>query len=348
MNTVTLAVVGAVLAELILGRKLGSKAIVLGLIIMVLPDVDLLVTSFMEDWSKLDLVKRVSHSLAFSLLASSILGWIFAQLYTRSGVSQAKFTIFSLTLFWVHIGLDVFTIEGAALLYPIRDQRFSLSILSPQDPGLVLAPLLGLVLVFFIVKKPSWKRFVLTFSLVLSAFYVVLALTNKAVVDAIFANALHLQGRSAMDTESYPTSWNNLYWYVIAKEPSGFHLGYYSLLEEGQEVTFMYIPSNQRLLPDTLKQDFRILELASMTQGFYSLRSSDSTEFVYWDLRYGLENGLTDTLQHIQPYRSYKFHRQEADDWKFSLLRVQPMYPWDELKMIWGKLSVAAIKKAAS
>lgn len=75
MDSVTQIVLGAAVGELVLGRKIGNKAMLWGAIAGTIPDLDVLSRSLFDDLTANELHRGVTHSILFSALMAPVLGW---------------------------------------------------------------------------------------------------------------------------------------------------------------------------------------------------------------------------------------------------------------------------------
>lgn len=77
MDSLTQIVLGAAVGELVLGRKVGNKAILWGAIAGTIPDLDVLSKLFFDDLRANEVHRGVTHSILFSLVLAPVFGqWI--------------------------------------------------------------------------------------------------------------------------------------------------------------------------------------------------------------------------------------------------------------------------------
>lgn len=77
MDSLTQIVLGAAVGELVLGKKVGNKAILWGAIAGTIPDLDVLNRVFFDDLRANELHRGVTHSIFFSSVMAPILGrWV--------------------------------------------------------------------------------------------------------------------------------------------------------------------------------------------------------------------------------------------------------------------------------
>lgn len=81
MDSLTQIALGAAVAEITLGKKIGNKAIFWGAVAGTIPDLDILANGFMSPLDALATHRGISHSFVFAILASLGLGplvqWIY-------------------------------------------------------------------------------------------------------------------------------------------------------------------------------------------------------------------------------------------------------------------------------
>ncbi|MBP6311452.1 MAG: metal-dependent hydrolase [Flavobacteriales bacterium] len=75
MDSVTQIVLGAAVGELVLGRKIGNKAMLWGAIAGTIPDLDVLNRSLFDDLRANELHRGITHSILFSAVMAPVLGW---------------------------------------------------------------------------------------------------------------------------------------------------------------------------------------------------------------------------------------------------------------------------------
>lgn len=76
MDSLTQIVLGAAVGEVVLGKKLGNKAMLWGAIAGTIPDLDVYQSLFFDKLTANELHRGFSHSILFSLIFAPILAWI--------------------------------------------------------------------------------------------------------------------------------------------------------------------------------------------------------------------------------------------------------------------------------
>ncbi|MAI24374.1 MAG: hypothetical protein CL828_09970 [Crocinitomicaceae bacterium] len=81
MDSLSQIVLGAAVGELVLGKKLGNRAMVWGAVAGTLPDMDVLGQFFLNELDNLAFHRGISHSLTATVLGSLFFGWATDRLY---------------------------------------------------------------------------------------------------------------------------------------------------------------------------------------------------------------------------------------------------------------------------
>lgn len=89
MDSLTQIVLGAGVGELILGRKLGNRAMVWGAIAATIPDLDVLSGPWLSPAESLHAHRGFSHSVFFALMAPALYAFLLRKLY-GSGINLEK------------------------------------------------------------------------------------------------------------------------------------------------------------------------------------------------------------------------------------------------------------------
>ena len=90
MDSLTQIVLGAAVGEVVLGRKIGNRAMIWGAIGGTIPDLDVLANVFMNDLDASVVHRGITHSIFFAVLAPVVFAWLLSHLY-RSGAYRNSF-----------------------------------------------------------------------------------------------------------------------------------------------------------------------------------------------------------------------------------------------------------------
>ena len=81
MDSLSQIVLGAAVGEVVLGRRIGNRAMVWGAVAGTIPDMDVLGKFFLSELDNLGFHRGISHSLLFCVLGALAFGWITDRLY---------------------------------------------------------------------------------------------------------------------------------------------------------------------------------------------------------------------------------------------------------------------------
>ncbi len=85
MDSLTQITLGAAVGEVVLGRKLGNRAMLWGAVAGTIPDLDVMANLVTDEISALAFHRAITHSLTFSVVASPILGWLLHRMDGHEG-----------------------------------------------------------------------------------------------------------------------------------------------------------------------------------------------------------------------------------------------------------------------
>ena len=81
MDSLSQIVLGAAVGEVVLGRRIGNRAMVWGAVAGTIPDMDVLGQYFLSELDNLAFHRGISHSLLFTVLGALAFGWATDRLY---------------------------------------------------------------------------------------------------------------------------------------------------------------------------------------------------------------------------------------------------------------------------
>jgi inner membrane protein len=287
MDSLTQIVLGAGVAELSLGKKIGNKAQLWGAIIGTIPDLDVLGRIWQSEYEALLSHRAGSHAIFTFLFLAPALGWLLHKLY--KGKDGTTFWDWTKMAWWVlltHALLDSFTTWGTQLFWPFDHTRVAFNNIFVADPLYTLPFLICVIACMFYKRTSKGRNRWNMAGIIISSVYMMITLVNKATVDRVMEHNLREQGISTMQYSTYPSPLNNILWYGVAEGPSNFYVGYYSLLDNGTRVKFREIPKNHNLIPRKGNEEFfGCMEWVS--KGYHQLEMRDDT-LLWHDLRFGL------------------------------------------------------------
>jgi inner membrane protein len=336
MDSLTQITLGAAVGEAVLGRQLGNRAIAWGAVFGTLPDMDMVLTPFLDSVQFIVYHRGLSHSLLGVAVASPVLSWAFTRWYRRSEptIRYTRWLLFFLLVFLTHILLDCCTNYGTQVFAPFSDHRVAWNTIFIIDP-LYTVPFSASVLAcLFLNRTSGWRRTLNYAGLLVSTGYLALTLLNKHHVDNVVAGALARENIVAHRFMTCPTPLNSILWYVLAEDEHGYHVGFYSLLDSSDNVRFQAIPRRAELLGD-LAGTYEVDRLIWFADGYYSVRPH--TEGVRLHvMKFGKLNLSGE--QELYPF-TYQIHR--GDRTGLDIERFEP--PREEslqqlLARLWRRL----------
>ncbi len=235
MDSITQAALGAAVGELMLGKRLGNRALAWGALIATLPDLDALATIPVFDTAHMLWWHRgPSHSLLVMVAASFALAPWLAKRWKRDKVSKALAGWFVFAVWSSHVLIDCFTVYGTSVAWPLPVPRVAFNHLFIIDPFFTLPLVVALVGLAFLRSKKLWpkRRRLLAWGLGLATAYALLSVAMKFVASAGFDADLARRGVPYLRRMEAPTPFNILLWRSVVDRGDEFWVGYRSVFEK--------------------------------------------------------------------------------------------------------------------
>jgi inner membrane protein len=301
MDSVTHIVLGAAMGEILAGKRLGKKALLIGAVANSLPDVDFLAAFWLDTSRDVWFHRGITHSFLFVGLMTGLLAVIARRVYRSSGMGFRDWGLFFGLELFSHIFIDAFNAYGTGWFEPFNHYRVNFSVLFVADP--FYSCWLGIaVLALLILRKDSrargwWARF----GLLMSSIYLCYCLVNKWRIDGVVERALRAQGVPYDRYFTTPTPLNNWLWYVVVEDSAGYYTAYRSVFDSrSRPVSFRWQPRNEKALePFRGRKD--VGYLLRFSQGYYTIGSWKDS-LVFNVLRFGEMKGWAD------PEAPFVFH----------------------------------------
>lgn len=278
VDWITQAALGALMGDLMMGKRLGNRALAWGALFGSLPKLlEVLVSPVLDTAREL----AWGHGIGHSLLAMALGSWGIAQglakLWRREKISKAQAGAFVFAVWWVHVLVDCFTVEGAAVLWPVMNKRVTFNFLYQTDI-LFTAPLVVTVVWLAFLREPMAKksrskqpapvskRKKLAYGgLGLSAAYALLAVGMKFVASAGFDADLARRGTKYERRMEAPTPFNILLWRSVVDRGAEFWVGYRSVFERrGSPVRWtVYLKNGDSLTQVAARRETRTITAVS-------------------------------------------------------------------------------------
>ena len=285
MDSLTQIVLGASVGEVVLGKKVGNKAILWGAIAGTLPDLDVLLRYFTDEISSTQMHRGFSHSIVFAVLIAPLLAWIAKKIHFK--LKEVSFKDWTKLFFWTtvtHPLLDAHTTWGTQFFWPFN-YRLAYQNIFVVDP-LYTLPFLMFLIIVMTLKKDNPKRSKFnTIGLSLSSTYLLLTLIFKWISFQEFKEGLENQEIEYVEIDTKPSPLNSILWSSLIETDKGYRTAYYSLFDK-QEITYSKeFLKNHHLLEPYLEQKV-IKQLIDISAGWYRIEEKNG-KLLFWDLRFG-------------------------------------------------------------
>ncbi len=292
MDSITHTVLGACVGEALAGKKLGKHAMFWGALANNIPDVDVITSFWMSQADSLLAHRGFTHSILFALVFPFILAFILSRWHRNKHMLFKDWWMIIASGMFLHIFIDSLTSYGTGWYEPFSHHRVTMNVLFVADPFYTIALLISFVALLFIKGKKKSRRKWTNFGLWISTLYIGYAFINKAIIDNDFKKELSRQNISYTNYFSTPAPLNNFLWYLVAKNDTGYFLGYRSMFDKKDEIDLNYRSKNENLLSG-LETDNDLIKLKRFSNGYYSSEKINDTLFLN-DLRFGTTGGWVD------------------------------------------------------
>lgn len=324
MDSFTQIVLGIAVAEVCAGKELKNRTFLYGAILGTLPDLDVVVGSFMNDVDGVYIHRGISHSLFLFLILSPIFGWLISKIEKN----KISFKTASWMAFWglfTHVLLDMFTSWGTQVLWP-SETRFAFKTVFVIDLLYTIPLLISLIFVWrnkdALLRMKYVKR-----GLIISSSYLLLTVTVKLYALNQFEKALDKQGIVYSEIIVKPSAFNIILWNANVATDGAYLLSDYSLLDS-QPISFKNYAKNDAL-ELKLKDNRDFKKLQQISEGWY-LISEKENNLYFNDLRFGLLNDNP-----VNPQFAFSYEFIETDK---GLIAVEVRKEKRDGKALLGKI----------
>ncbi|PBQ30362.1 hypothetical protein CNR22_00820 [Sphingobacteriaceae bacterium] len=290
MDTLTHTVLGACLGEVIAGKKLGKKAMLIGALANNLPDIDVLTSLWTGPAKELLVHRGITHSILFALVVSPLLAYAFQKTLRTYDVSFKRWLVLIGSGLFIHIIMDAFTTYGTGWFEPFNHYRVSFNTLFILDPFLSVSMLIGSV-ILLIVKRtryPSRTR-IAVIALSITVLYLVTTIFIKLHVNGVIEKDLTSQNIPHQEFMATPTPLNTMLWYSAVKSGDNFYVGYYSIFDKHPKLRWEFFEKRDSLL-HTLTANEDVNYLRQFSKHYYCVSKQDSV-LNFSDIRFGQIGG---------------------------------------------------------
>lgn len=285
MDSITHIALGACMGEAFAGKKVGRKAMLWGALAQSAPDIDFVASIWMDTPASLLAHRGFTHSFLFCLILTPLLALTAERLHRPHNISLTRWMFFFGGVIFVHVFIDAFNNYGVGWFEPFTHQRISFNAIYVADPFFSVWPGIAFAALLLLGRKSDRRKRWWQIGLGVSALYLGYCLVNKSITDTHVKKILQKQQIRYTQYMSTPAPLQNWLWYIAAGDEKGYYIGYHSVFDRKDEMTFRYFPRNDSLLAP-LKDNVELHQLTRFSQGFYTAEKRNDT-LIFNDLRFG-------------------------------------------------------------
>lgn len=308
MDSLTHVVLGACIGEVFLGKKIGRKAMVWGAIAQSIPDIDFVASFWMSTTENLLAHRGFTHSLLFAFIVVPLLALLADRWHRPHNIKMRTWLWFFGLEVCLHILLDGFNTYGTGWLEPFSHYRFSMNTIFVADPLFTIFPATACLLLIVFKRKNTKRVLWAVVGIGGSFFYLGFCVVNKLHIEKDVRNILDKQSIPYTQYMTTPTPFNNLLWYVVAGNDSGYYVGFRSVFDKQHTMSFSYFPKNTAILAEVSDHE-SLQHLVRFSKGFYTVERVNGT-VVFNDLRFGQVAGW----KYPKAGFSFYYYLQHPDD----------------------------------
>jgi inner membrane protein len=286
MDSLTQLTFGAACGEAVLGRKVGGKALLWGAVLGTLPDLDVFiplggpVNDFVYH-------RGFSHSLILLALLSPLIAWLITKIHPDTKRYYRGWVMLSFIVLEASVILDLLTIYGTQILWPLDSTPKAIPVLFIVDPLFTLPVLLGVLAALMLRRKRSLGHRLNAVGLFLSLAYLAWAIAAGEFVERRVREKLTRQNVSYSQFISSPAPFTTLLWRVVGIEKDQYFETYFSLFDQETPLFVDFYPRNLELMAG-IEEHPPVVKLKRFTKGYYAF-STVGDYVVMTDLRMGSE-----------------------------------------------------------
>ena len=286
MDSVTQVALGAAVGEAVMQNKVGRKAGLWGAICGTIPDLDVLIP-LGDPVSDFTYHRAASHSFFFMTLATPLIVWLILRIHPQSREHRWRWALLVWLALITHALLDSFTVYGTQIFLPFSNYPVGWSSIFVIDPLYTLPLLVGTISFFYFKRSPAVAYRLNILGLLLSTLYLAWSVGIQSHVSGLARESLQSQNISANQLITGPAPFNTILWRTVAMTDSGYAEGFYSILDEKDEIHFTHYPSEYKLL-EPLQGEWAVQRLKWFSKGFFKVSRLED-DIVISDLRMGVE-----------------------------------------------------------
>ncbi len=322
MDSLTQLTFGAACGEAILGKKVGRKALVWGAILGTLPDLDVFIPlgSPVDDFVY---HRGFSHSLFLLTALSPVFAWLITKVHRDTKPLFNKWMLLTFVVLNGSVLLDLFTIYGTQIFWPLDTTPLAVPTLFIIDPLFTLPILIGVSAALFL--KNHRLNFI---GLSLSLAYLIWALGVSVFVNGKMEEKLNEQGVPYSQFISSPAPFTTLLWRTVGIHNDQYFETYYSLFDGDAPLSVNFYPRNLSLMKG-IGEHSPLVKLKSFTKGYFAIADINAS-VTMTDLRMGSEP------DYVFQFKVAEYNNTLARP--IVAQRFQTTRDWGRLPWLWKRI----------
>jgi inner membrane protein len=322
MDSLTQLTFGAACGEAILGKKVGRKALIWGAVLGTLPDLDVFIPlgSPVDDFVY---HRGFSHSLFLLTALSPVFAWLITKFHGNTKPLFNKWMLLTFVVLNGSVLLDLFTIYGTQIFWPIDTTPHAIPALFIIDPLFTLPILIGVSSALFL--KNHRLNFI---GLCLSLAYLIWALGISVFINGKMEDKLNEQGVPYSQFISSPAPFTTLLWRTWGIHNDQYFETYYSLFDGDAPLSVNFYPRNLSLMKG-MEEHPPVTKLEKFTRGYFAM-SENNGSIAMTDLRMGSEPN------YVFQFQVGKMNNSQAEATSSQRLITKP--DWKRLSWLWKRI----------
>ena len=286
MDSVTQIALGAAVGEAVMKNKVGRKASLWGAICGTLPDLDVLIP-FGDPVSDFTFHRAESHSFFYMTLATPLIVWMITRIHPQTKEYRWRWALLVWLALITHSLIDSHTVYGTQIFLPFSNFPVGWSTIFVIDPLYTIPLLIGTISFFYLKRAPGLAYRMNILGLILSTLYLAWSVGLQSHVSDLARESLQKQNIHANQLITGPAPFNTLLWRTVAMTDSGYAEGFYSIMDDTDDIRFTQYRSENKLLKP-LQDEWAVKRLQWFSKGFYKVSRLED-DIIFSDLRMGLE-----------------------------------------------------------
>lgn len=324
MDSLSQIVLGAAVGEVMLGKRIGNKAQLLGAIAGTIPDLDIFLTIGSTDpFASMVLHRGYSHSMFVHILLALPFAWMTYRGFKRN-IPFQKWYWFWFLGFFTHTILDCFTTYGTQLLLPFTNHQIGFNNIAVVDPLWTLPFMLFLLVCLFIRREKPLRMKMAYMGVGWAILYLGFTFFNKYRVHEHLSSELERQGIAYESLSTSPSIFNNILWAGMAKQGDTIYIAEYSWMQERSNVIWHAYPTNMHLLDQW--GDRRAAEILTWFAQDLALVEKNGEELRVYTVKWGRGDFTKNNLNETVPF----YWRLYQENGEYKAEEVQPDWGKEE------------------